>query len=111
MLLLDITTSLVFFFFELVYPSDKCFCGVISSETEIGVCIRANRQGPDDDRVSIDCYGDVSRVSIKGHSFDSSFEGYNRNDDNESGDFNDGYTGLDDALFTIYKEVADDDIF
>lgn len=111
-MLLDVTISLLFTFFELVYPSDKCFCGIISSETENGVCIRANRQGPDDDRVSIDCYGDVSRVSIKGKSFDSSSKGYNSYDDYKSGGFNDGYTGHDDALFTTYTQVAyDDDIF
>lgn len=94
-------TSLVFFFF--VYLSDKCFCGIISSETESGVCKRASSQGPDDDRVRIDCNGDVSRVSIKGKSFDSTSKGYNRNDDDNSGGDDDGYTGHDDVLFAIYR--------
>ncbi len=65
--------------------------------------MRAARQGPDDDRVRLDCNGDVSRVSIKGKSFDSSSKGRNRNDDDSSGGYNDGYSGHDDVLFAIYR--------
>lgn len=96
-----------------IHTSDKCLCGIISSETESAECIRANRQGPDDDRVSIDCYGDASRVSIMGYTFDSSSSGSNGDDGGAGGGWVDGkgYTGHDDVLFTTYtvsKKGTDD---
>jgi hypothetical protein len=90
---------------EKTINSERCLCGTTDGR---GVCKKIDFDDVDDSRLDFRC-SDVSRVEIKGHTFDARdvFEVPT----NESGDLDDGYTGLDDAIFNIYKQVADDDIF